>query len=347
MILAIIPPAVAKEKVSWVGKTVLTKTGGVKGGYINKKGEVVYSLELSSIFYKVIRERKLWVSVRDRGNEVRLRKREVVLLENAIDFFTDRIEAKPKDNVAYAYRAVAWILRKKYGMAIKDFSEAIRHDPTSPIWYNNRGNAYAYKKDFDRAIKDYKKAIRLDPKYASAFNNRGGVYRDMKDYDRAIKDYNRAIRLDPKYTLAYVNRGIAYAAKKDYDQAIKDYKKAIRLDPKYAITFSNRGSAYEAKKKYDRAIKDYTEAIRLDPTEPSSYDALAELLSKCINKKYRDGKKAVEYAKKACKLTKWKNASYIATLSAAYSEAGDIKRAIVYHKVAQDIEKQNRKKSRK
>ena len=50
----------------------------------------------------------------------------------------------------------------------------------------------------------------------------------------------------------------------------------------------------------------YTEAIKL-PRE----DELG------------DGKKAVDYAKKACELTDWKKPDYLATLSAAFAESGD------------------------
>jgi hypothetical protein len=42
----------------------------------------------------------------------------------------------------------------------------------------------------------------------------------------------------------------------------------------------------------------------------------------------RDGKKAVEYARKACELTDWKNPDYLATLSAAFAETADFKEAV-------------------
>jgi Flp pilus assembly protein TadD len=42
----------------------------------------------------------------------------------------------------------------------------------------------------------------------------------------------------------------------------------------------------------------------------------------------RDGKQAVEYATRACELTAWKNADFMATLAAAFAEAGQFERAL-------------------
>ena len=41
----------------------------------------------------------------------------------------------------------------------------------------------------------------------------------------------------------------------------------------------------------------------------------------------RDGKSAVEHATRACQLTQFRVPSYVSTLTAAYAEAGDYKRA--------------------
>jgi Flp pilus assembly protein TadD len=59
-----------------------------------------------------------------------------------------------------------------------------------------------------------------------------------------------------------------------------------------------------------------------------SYNHLAWLLAACPNANFRNGAKAVEYAKKACELSGWKDASTLSTLAAAYAEAGDFDNAV-------------------
>ena len=51
-------------------------------------------------------------------------------------------------------------------------------------------------------------------------------------------------------------------------------------------------------------------------------------MATCPDAKYRDGKKAIESATKACELTEWKDADHLDTLAAAYAEAGDFDSAV-------------------
>jgi Tfp pilus assembly protein PilF len=163
---------------------------------------------------------------------------------------------------------------------------------------------------------------------ASACNDRGVAWCAKNEYDRAIVDFNEAIRLDPKFSPAYMNRGNAWLAKKEHDTAIADYNEAVRLEPKHATALANRGRAWRAKKKYDIALADYNEAIRLNPKQVGAYNNRAWLWATCPDPKYRDGKRAVESATRACELSERKIAHCIGSLAAAHAEAGDFDAAV-------------------
>jgi tetratricopeptide (TPR) repeat protein len=214
----------------------------------------------------------------------------VVAVEQAIQFFTDYIEANPGDPHGFTMRALIWWREnRELDIALGDYAEAIRLDPTKAYVYINRGNAWAAKREYDKALADYDEAIRIDPKYAPAYVGRGLAWKGKKEYDKALADYDEAIRIDPKYTLAYVGRGLAWKGKKEYDKALADYDEAIRIDPKHAPAYNGR----------------------------------AWLWATCPDAKYRDGKEAVESATRACELTEWRDPNDIATLAAAHAEAGD------------------------
>ena len=186
----------------------------------------------------------------------------------------------------------------------------------------------SYKGDYDLAIASFSEAIRLSPKYVAAYNNRGNIYKTKGDYAKAIADYNTAIHIDSTYVPAYINRGIVYAATGSSDKAMWDYNEAIRMDPENRLAYVNRGLLSESSGDYQMAFEDFEKAIHLDSNDALAYNNLAWLLATCPQAALRDGRKAVEFANKACELTQWKNPDSADTLAAAYAEAGDFPQAV-------------------
>jgi len=149
---------------------------------------------------------------------------------------------------------------------------------------------------------------------------------DIVPYEQAIDHFNRLVRRDGSSTNYYL-RALAWKAKGELDIALGDFNKAIRRG-RTANLYNARGSVWDDRGDYDRAIADYNEAIRLDPKYADAYNNLAWLLSTCPDAKYRNGKKAIKHATKACELSSWKNASRIDTLAAAYAETGEFDKAV-------------------
>jgi tetratricopeptide (TPR) repeat protein len=191
-----------------------------------------------------------------------------------------------------------------------------------------RGIEASYKGDYDLAIASFSEAIRRDSTYVPAYNDRGNIYKARGDYDKAIADYDESIRIDPKYVPAYINRGIAYAAMGDGNKALADYNQAILLDPGNGLAYVNRGLLREAGDDYEKALADFEKAIHLDSGDGLAYNNLAWLLATCPQAPLRNGKKAVEYANKACELAQWKNPDWVDTLAAACAEAEDFAQAV-------------------
>jgi RNA polymerase sigma factor (sigma-70 family) len=234
-----------------------------------------------------------------------IKSSEIVLLDDAIDFYSSELTNTPNNIAAYFHRATIWIFLDQPENAIADFTAAIKLDPTKSLFYMNRGNVFRTKGDYDGAIADYTVAIRLDPKWAdtyyqrgdawyqkgshdkaisdfteairlgakdgNAYRMRGTAWLNKKDYDKAIIDFTEAIRIDHNYVWAYLKRGEAWAWKKEYGKAIADYNEAIQIDPLNAVAFESRAFAWAQKHEYDNAIAEYTEAIRLDPNNSTAY----------------------------------------------------------------------------
>ena len=141
-------------------------------------------------------------------------------------------------------------------------------------------------------------------------------------------DFDEAIRLEPLFAPPYVARGHAWNAKKDYDKAIADFDDATRLDARNASAFTGRGYSWSQKHEFEKAIADYDTAIGLNPDDAGALNGRAWLWSTCPDPKHRDGKKAIESAKKACELTEWKDAMVLDTYAAAFAETGEFDAAV-------------------
>jgi cytochrome c-type biogenesis protein CcmH/NrfG len=77
-----------------------------------------------------------------------------------------------------------------------------------------------------------------------------------------------------------------------------------------------------------RAISDYERVLELEPGKPDRFSTLAHALATCPDDSVRDGKRAVQYALKACELTSWKDAATIDILAMAYAANGNFSDAV-------------------
>jgi tetratricopeptide (TPR) repeat protein len=292
-------PATARQG-SWVGKTILVKKPDIKIGHTEEGGRQVYVGKLTGLSYTVLGDKDGFLKVNNgQGAEGWFDKDDAVLLENAVAYFDERIKQNPNDGSAYASRAIAWQLKGDFKNAVKDLGEALRLDP-QPYLYLNRGYCW---------------------------NNQG-------EYDRGIADLDEAIRLVPDYWLAYANRGVAYAYKKDYDKAISDYNEALRLNPKFGNSYCDRGVVCLHKKEYAKAARDFDQGLNLAPNYTTGNLYKAWLLATCPDAKYRDGKQAVELAKKAIPKDQPVNGKAFAVLAAAHAEAGNFEEAVRFQERA-------------
>lgn len=178
------------------------------------------------------------------------------------------------------------------------------------------------------AVVYYTEVLEKEPNSAYVHAFRGWAHKQAKNYESALKDYGRAIELAPNQCAWRNNRALIWIEKKDYDKAIADYDESIRIFPQYGLAYRNRAGCRIKKKEYAKAKEDLEKSIEIAPEVPYAYNTLARLLATCPDAKVRDGKRALEIAKKANGMMAGVNGAFLDTLAAAHAENGDFDEAV-------------------
>ena len=285
----------------------------------------------------------------------------VISLKVGEEYFTQAILINPKDPFASMMRGIIRAEKGDADGAMADLDEALKKDASYRPALVRRAAMLRARNQPDRAQADLDRAIGLDGRDPTAYVERAVLGFTRREFARAWADLDRAIELGSHDVIVPILRGQILLEKKDTKRAHEEFvtalkadssrhdaylglasvylmrgqaknaqailDDAVRSDPNNPEAYGNRATLCLARGDYEKALFNLDEVIRLSPGSARAYNERAWLLATCRVEKFRDPRKAVELATRACELTGGKNPRYLATLAAACSETGDFKGA--------------------
>jgi len=134
--------------------------------------------------------------------------------------------------------------------------------------------------------------------------------------------YRATLTLNPNADLAHNNLALLLARAGNFDEAIPHLERAAALRPGSAHAHNNLANAFRLTGRTREAVEQYELALKLEPDNANTLNNLALLLATSSDASVRNGPRAIELAQRAQRLTLSRNPVVLATLAAAFAEAG-------------------------
>jgi tetratricopeptide (TPR) repeat protein len=161
-----------------------------------------------------------------------------------------------------------------------------------------------------------------------AENNLGIVLLERGQLDEAISRLQAAIDLRPENGPAHNNLAKALLQKGRGAEAMAHYRKFLEIEPQNVEARNILGTALIQQGRMREAIQQWQDALAIEPENGNAASNLAWVFATCPHDSIRDGRRAVELAEKALRLSGGKIPMVFRVLAAAYAENGQFLQAI-------------------
>ncbi len=214
---------------------------------------------------------------------------DVVLLEDAVTYYSNALEVMTGSDITLNLRGVAWRAAGEFDKAIADYTASIQLKPNED-YYRNRGQVWLYDKhEIDKALADFDNALELNPNNSWSLVERGNLLAMKGDYDGAFQSLDRAIQVSPDDDYAYgVRAWILATSPNDQHRngalAIEDATKACELTHwQDGDWVENLAAGYAETGDFEKAVEWQEKAVALKPlAERADFESHLKL--------YREGK---------------------------------------------------------
>lgn len=258
-------------------------------------------------------------------------------IDEAIVHFRKALELNPGGAQAEANLGSALLAQGKFDEAIPHLESALSAGPETADLHNNLGMALGEKGRSGEAIPHFEKAVALNPANWTAHANLGRAYAAGQRFDQAIPHFERALERNPGSAELHSQLGLALANQDRVAEAIPHLERALEISPDLVEARYYLGAALMKNGQKAQALAQWRQALRQAPDNPRVLNDTAWVLATCADAALRNGTEAVTLAEHAVDLTSGRDPALLATLAAAYAEAGRFERAVELEKRATDL----------
>jgi tetratricopeptide (TPR) repeat protein len=248
-------------------------------------------------------------------------------IEQAAKEAAKAVEADPFNAAAHSYRALSVSALGNDAEAVKDAERGVELAPSDSMVHLNLAIA-TKRNDMERAIAEARRAIELGPENFSAYEMLMTCLLESGQYNHAATVGPEWLAISPFEVTAHSSLAMAAAQSGDLAAAARQFGYVMMLRPSAEEPHAQLHQIVLSMAKAPDGLQQLRQLAADAPDSPRMLDELAWLLATFPDSNVRDGNEAVRVAERACNLTNRRVPAFLATLAAAYAEAGDFSRAV-------------------
>ena len=176
--------------------------------------------------------------------------------------------------------------------------------------------------DIARAIRSYAELAQLAPEDSELHRRAGRELLGRGRLTEACTHFALAAKVEPENAELLYNYGLAELGRGRAREAVELLRRAARLAPRDVTTRFQFASALLASGDVRSAIPELRAALEIEPHWPYAANHLAWILSTHPDSSFRNGEEAALVAEGMCAALESPSYAMVATLAAAYAEAG-------------------------
>ncbi len=247
----------------------------------------------------------------------------------------------PECWMAHTNLGLVLIQQDRIDDAITHYRSALQMQPDSWDAEYNLGTALVKRGQVDEGIQHCERAVAMRPTDPDAQVSLGDALLRKGRIDDAMGHYQKAMTEHPDHFLARYGLCQALLEKGELDGAIQVCQSAVELWPLDPDCHTSLAIALEEKGNPAEALPHYEKALEVSPQSIPTLTNLAWLLATSQDSSVRNGRKAIDLAKQADRLTGGANTLVLRTLAAAYAENGEFGNAVRTARTAMQLTRIN------